>query len=93
MGKYLGERELKRDSNGNPLKKTSFPKNTKPSFSSSLSSALNKVYVCEVSRQDHLVRKDGGDYDAVEYEEHPEKYISVFAHKVGGQPGVFFSVF
>ncbi|XP_063854254.1 alpha-aminoadipic semialdehyde synthase, mitochondrial-like [Scylla paramamosain] len=44
--------------------------------------ALNKVYVCEVSRQDHLVRKDGGGYDAAEYEEHPEKYISVFAHKI-----------
>ncbi|KAG7155794.1 Alpha-aminoadipic semialdehyde synthase-like [Homarus americanus] len=44
--------------------------------------STNKVYVCEVSRRDHLVRKDGGKYDAVEYEEHPERYISVFAHKV-----------
>lgn len=44
--------------------------------------AMNKVYVCEVSRRDHLVRKDGGKYDSVEYEEHPENYISVFAHKV-----------
>lgn len=47
-----------------------------------LPKALNKMYACEVSRQDHLVRKDGGKYDAVEYEEHPERYISVFAHKV-----------
>lgn len=44
--------------------------------------ATNKVYCCEVSRRDHLVRKDGSKYDAVEYEEHPERYISVFAHKV-----------
>ncbi|XP_064107735.1 alpha-aminoadipic semialdehyde synthase, mitochondrial-like [Macrobrachium nipponense] len=44
--------------------------------------AMNKLYACEVSRRDHLVRKDGGKYDAVEYEEHPERYISVFAHKV-----------
>ncbi|XP_071549344.1 alpha-aminoadipic semialdehyde synthase, mitochondrial isoform X2 [Panulirus ornatus] len=44
--------------------------------------AMNKIYCCEVSRRDHLVRKDGGKYDAVEYEEHPERYISVFAHKV-----------
>ncbi|XP_068234599.1 alpha-aminoadipic semialdehyde synthase, mitochondrial [Palaemon carinicauda] len=44
--------------------------------------AMNKLYVCEVSRRDHLVRKDGGKYDAVEYEEHPERYISVFAHKI-----------
>lgn len=44
--------------------------------------SLNKMYACEVSRQDHLVRKDGGKYDAVEYEEHPERYISVFAHKI-----------
>ncbi|XP_050705954.1 alpha-aminoadipic semialdehyde synthase, mitochondrial-like [Eriocheir sinensis] len=43
---------------------------------------LKKVYVCEVSRRDHLVRKDGGGYDAREYEEEPEKYISVFAHKI-----------
>nr|XP_053652789.1 alpha-aminoadipic semialdehyde synthase, mitochondrial-like [Cherax quadricarinatus] len=44
--------------------------------------ATNKIYCCEVSRRDHLVRKDSGQYDAVEYEEHPERYISVFAHKV-----------
>ncbi|XP_066977946.1 alpha-aminoadipic semialdehyde synthase, mitochondrial [Macrobrachium rosenbergii] len=44
--------------------------------------AMNKLYACEVSRRDHLVRKDGGKYDAVEYEEHPERYISVFAHKI-----------
>ncbi|KAK8721919.1 hypothetical protein OTU49_012634, partial [Cherax quadricarinatus] len=43
--------------------------------------ATNKIYCCEVSRRDHLVRKDSGQYDAVEYEEHPERYISVFAHK------------
>ncbi|XP_045609079.1 alpha-aminoadipic semialdehyde synthase, mitochondrial isoform X1 [Procambarus clarkii] len=44
--------------------------------------STSKIYCCEVSRRDHLVKKDGGKYDAVEYEEHPERYISVFAHKV-----------
>ncbi|XP_076056603.1 lysine ketoglutarate reductase/saccharopine dehydrogenase isoform X2 [Oratosquilla oratoria] len=44
--------------------------------------STNKCYVCEVSRQDHLVRKDGSKYDAAEYEEHPERYVSVFAHKI-----------
>lgn len=33
-------------------------------------------------RRHHLVRKNGGGYDPQEYEEHPERYISVFAQKV-----------
>ncbi|CAL4103454.1 unnamed protein product, partial [Meganyctiphanes norvegica] len=43
---------------------------------------MNKLYACEVSRQDHLVRRDGQKYDAVEYEEHPERYVSTFAHRI-----------
>ncbi|XP_063822481.1 alpha-aminoadipic semialdehyde synthase, mitochondrial [Ostrinia nubilalis] len=42
----------------------------------------NKIYGCEVRRRDHLVRKNGGGYDHQEYEEHPERYISIFAQKI-----------
>lgn len=42
----------------------------------------NKIYGCEVRRRHHLERKNGGGYDAQEYEEHPERYISTFAQKV-----------
>ncbi|XP_039751118.1 alpha-aminoadipic semialdehyde synthase, mitochondrial [Pararge aegeria] len=42
----------------------------------------NKIYGCEVRRRHHLVRKNGGGYDPVEYEEHPERYISTFAQTI-----------
>lgn len=42
----------------------------------------NKIYGCEVRRRHHLERKNGGGYDAQEYDEHPERYISTFAQKV-----------
>lgn len=45
-------------------------------------SAMNKVYACEVSRRDHLVRKEGGGYDMEEYQEFPERYASMFAVNV-----------
>ena len=45
-------------------------------------SASNKVYACEVSRRDHLVRKEGGGYDKDEYHEFPERYASMFSIKV-----------
>lgn len=50
----------------------------------SVSSILgpNKIYGCEVRRRHHLERKIGGGYDAQEYDEHPERYISTFAQKV-----------
>lgn len=41
-----------------------------------------KIYGCEVRRRHHLERKNGGGYDAEEYEEYPERYISTFAQKV-----------
>lgn len=41
----------------------------------------NKLYACEVRRQDQFERKNGGGFDAVEFEEHPERYVSNFAHK------------
>lgn len=44
--------------------------------------SLNKVYGCEIRRKDYLERADGGGYDPVEYEEHPERYISTFNKKI-----------
>lgn len=34
-----------------------------------------------IFRSDQFERKLGGGYDADEFEEHPERYISTFAHK------------
>ena len=48
--------------------------------------ATNKIYACEVGRKDHLVRIKGGPYDATEYDEHPDRYISVFSKKVTRLP-------
>lgn len=44
--------------------------------------ATNKIYACEVSRRDHLIRIKGGAFDAKEYDEYPQRYISVFSKKV-----------
>lgn len=44
--------------------------------------ATNKLYACVVSREDHFVRKDGGTFDAEEFETHPERYLSIFSHKI-----------
>ncbi|XP_055612755.1 alpha-aminoadipic semialdehyde synthase, mitochondrial isoform X1 [Uranotaenia lowii] len=38
----------------------------------------NKLYGCEVSRADHLERREGGGFDPVEYDQYPERYISTF---------------
>lgn len=38
----------------------------------------NKLYGCEVSRNDHLERREGGGFDPLEYEQFPERYISTF---------------
>lgn len=42
----------------------------------------NKLYACEVSRSDHLERRDGGGFDAVEYDQYPERYISTFSTNI-----------
>lgn len=42
----------------------------------------NKLYACEVSRSDHLERRDGGGFDAEEYDTNPERYISTFSTKI-----------
>uniref|UniRef100_A0A646QGR2 Alpha-aminoadipic semialdehyde synthase n=1 Tax=Hemiscolopendra marginata TaxID=943146 RepID=A0A646QGR2_9MYRI len=44
--------------------------------------ATTKLYACAVSRSDHLVRKDGGPFDPVDYDEHPENYYSTFSKKI-----------
>ncbi|GIY30410.1 hypothetical protein CDAR_262411 [Caerostris darwini] len=44
--------------------------------------SMNKVYGTVVSRDDHFRRKDGGGFDAEEYEAHPERYYSNFAKTI-----------
>ncbi|XP_065349918.1 alpha-aminoadipic semialdehyde synthase, mitochondrial [Cloeon dipterum] len=45
--------------------------------------ATNKIYGCEVSRHDHLERKEGGGgFDAKEYDQYPERYISTFSKTI-----------
>ncbi|XP_076468857.1 alpha-aminoadipic semialdehyde synthase, mitochondrial-like isoform X2 [Babylonia areolata] len=44
--------------------------------------ATNKIYACVVSREDHYVRKEGGKFDAEEFEAHPDRYASMFSHKI-----------
>ncbi|KAK7102549.1 alpha-aminoadipic semialdehyde synthase, mitochondrial-like [Littorina saxatilis] len=44
--------------------------------------ATDKLYACVVSREDHYVRKDGGKFNADEFEEHPERFASTFSHKI-----------
>lgn len=50
---------------------------------------LNKVYGCVVSREDHLVRKDGGGFDPEDYDSHPELYTSTFAKQVRSSKFLF----
>ncbi|KAF5278354.1 hypothetical protein FQA39_LY05843 [Lamprigera yunnana] len=42
----------------------------------------SKVYGCEVRRRHYLERIEGGGFDPVEYEEHPERYVSTFSKKI-----------
>ncbi|BFZ08759.1 hypothetical protein BsWGS_11797 [Bradybaena similaris] len=44
--------------------------------------SLNKLYACVVSRDDHYKRKDGGSFNAEEFELHPERYASSFSHNI-----------
>jgi alpha-aminoadipic semialdehyde synthase len=43
-----------------------------------------------IRREDYLVPKAGGKFDAEEYDAHPEKYRSTFAEKVCFKCWVFF---
>ena len=45
-------------------------------------SARNKLYICIVEREDHLVRKDGSQFTVEDYNKHPQCYNSVFDTKV-----------
>ncbi|XP_061178911.1 alpha-aminoadipic semialdehyde synthase, mitochondrial-like isoform X2 [Saccostrea echinata] len=44
--------------------------------------ATNKLYVCVARRDDHYIRKEGGKFDAEEFEQHPYRYASTFSHKI-----------
>ncbi|XP_067125977.1 alpha-aminoadipic semialdehyde synthase, mitochondrial isoform X3 [Centruroides vittatus] len=44
--------------------------------------SMSKVYGAVVSRDDHLVRKEGGKFDPEEYEQFPERYYSNFAKMI-----------
>ncbi|XP_055948926.1 alpha-aminoadipic semialdehyde synthase, mitochondrial-like isoform X2 [Argiope bruennichi] len=44
--------------------------------------SMNKVYGAVVSRDDHFRRKEGGGFDAEEYEAFPERYYSNFAKTI-----------
>lgn len=44
--------------------------------------SLNKVYACVVDKEDNLVRKLDGGYDADEFNQFPEKYASTFSQKI-----------
>ncbi|CAD5225372.1 unnamed protein product [Bursaphelenchus xylophilus] len=43
---------------------------------------MNKVYGCVVSRNDYLMRKEGGKIDLEEFNAHPERYVSKFASEI-----------
>ena len=47
-----------------------------------LSTDHRKVIGTVVSREDYLVPKAGGLFDAEEYDAHPDRYRSTFAEKV-----------
>ncbi|XP_015922645.2 alpha-aminoadipic semialdehyde synthase, mitochondrial [Parasteatoda tepidariorum] len=44
--------------------------------------SMNKVYGAVVSRDDHIRRKEGGGFDAEEFELHPDRYYSNFAKTI-----------
>ena len=44
--------------------------------------STNKIYACVVSRQDHLINKETGKFDAAEYDAHPDRYMSTFSREI-----------
>lgn len=40
------------------------------------------MYGCAIRRSDHLERREGGGFDAQEYDQYPERYISTFSTKI-----------
>ncbi|KAK0044758.1 alpha-aminoadipic semialdehyde synthase mitochondrial [Biomphalaria pfeifferi] len=48
----------------------------------SVQGSTSQLYACVVRRRDHYKRKDGGKFDAEEFENHPERYISTFSHDI-----------
>ncbi|XP_005100303.1 alpha-aminoadipic semialdehyde synthase, mitochondrial [Aplysia californica] len=44
--------------------------------------STNKIYACVVSRDDHYIHKNGGKFNADEFEQYPERYASTFSHNI-----------
>ena len=44
--------------------------------------AMNKVYGCVVSREDHYTAKDGSGYSAEDFQKNPDRYLSTFSQTV-----------
>ncbi|KAI8820791.1 Saccharopine dehydrogenase-domain-containing protein [Fimicolochytrium jonesii] len=42
----------------------------------------HRVYACQVTASDYLVRKDGWKFNRDHYREHPEHYMSIFHEKI-----------
>jgi alpha-aminoadipic semialdehyde synthase len=52
---------------------------TVPSVFDSVNSTVLVLF--QIHQQDHFERKNGGGFNAQELQEHPECYVSNFAHK------------
>ncbi|CAH1783508.1 unnamed protein product [Owenia fusiformis] len=50
--------------------------------------STNKLYVCVVRREDHLVHKEGKRFCPDEYDSHPERYVSTFSNKIAPHASV-----
>lgn len=71
-------RKVAEHGNQNKVKNSCLNHNNAPRFNA----FWFQVYGCEVSRADHLERREGGGFDAQEYIEYPERYISTFSKKI-----------
>ena len=49
---------------------------------------MNKLYACEVSRKDHIIHRETGNYSAQDYNQNPGNYISTFAKKIAPHASV-----
>ncbi|XP_065312549.1 alpha-aminoadipic semialdehyde synthase, mitochondrial-like isoform X2 [Gordionus sp. m RMFG-2023] len=43
---------------------------------------LNKIYACVISREHHLLHKEKGVFDANDYDNHPDNFISSFSKTI-----------
>ncbi|KAJ3121943.1 hypothetical protein HK098_003262 [Nowakowskiella sp. JEL0407] len=52
------------------------------SFAESKDFDPHKVYLCQVTAKDYIVKKDGGVFKSEDYKENPDKYESIFHKKI-----------